>query len=59
MIKILSNLLPFRNTCYVRCFNFATNKVDSKSTDIINNFTNRMLEQSKEKVITHGKLSLK
>lgn len=55
MIKILTNLLPFKNTCISGSFRFATNKTDNKSMEIINNFTNKLLEQNREKVVTRGK----
>jgi hypothetical protein len=44
MIKILTNLNPLRNTVLVGRFNFATNKVTDKPTEIVNNFTNKILE---------------
>lgn len=59
MIKIITNLLPFKNTCIAGSFRFATNKNDNKSTEIVNNFTNKILEQNREKVVTRGKLHFK
>lgn len=58
MIKILTNLNPLRNTVVVGNFNFATAKAGDKSTEIVNSFTNKILEQNKDKVVTTGRHDL-
>jgi hypothetical protein len=40
---------------HVERWSFATtNKVENKSAEIVNSFTNKILEQDKEKVVTRG-----